>query len=365
MLLRLDENVEIDTTYITCAEYQLFVDEKLNTGQPRQPDHWKESIFISGHATEPISGIRASDAVEFCEWLTEQHATQDYRFRLPFLSEVRNYPVKHQQKLQIGCWCKDGLEFVVAGMEPRVKQLWQAQVANRLVIKFDSRHNSTLYNRVLSFYQSEREIEQELYHKVSKFFDRKSNPELYRDLERVIDQSFFRELDRISDTHDKGTIKFDHNFFRFLETIQERDLTRELDRRRLLECNLFSLLNQFLSRNLDRNCSDLFNLNIYQEVWKKIESHKATDFQLLYFPLMVMVIICHQLSIIYARASENKSTLREIQLNSSRCEEISYFYEEKRDKIFPSYAYLVLLDERQSGQICAWEGLRIVRERIY
>ena len=33
MLLRIDEKVEIDMSYITCAEYQLFIDEKLKAGE--------------------------------------------------------------------------------------------------------------------------------------------------------------------------------------------------------------------------------------------------------------------------------------------------------------------------------------------
>ncbi len=45
-------------------------------------------------------------------------------------------------------------------------------------------------------------------------------------------------------------------------------------------------------------------------------------------------------------------------------EEISHKYANKRDEIFPYYAFLVLLDERQSGRIPAWEGIRIVRERV-
>lgn len=362
MLLRLDENLEIDMGYITCAEYQLFIDDKLNAGQPRQPDHWIKGRFKPGSAKAPITGIRASDAVEFCEWLTVQNVDRDYRFRLPTPTEVKSYPIK--QELQMGCWCVRGQEFVVAGVEPQILKTWHSRLASCLAIKLDVIKDARLFEYVTDF--DKREININLYREVAKFFDRKSNPELYRDLERIIDKNFFRELDR-NDTHHLEVINFDHNFFRFLETVIERDLTRDLDRRRMLESRLFSALNYFFSRNIVRKPDYLLNLNfnIYQDIYQRIESNKATDFQLLYFPLMIIVMICHQLSIIYNQASQNRNLLQQIQFSSSRSEEISLYYADIRDKFFPFYAYLVLLNERQLEKIPAWEGIRIVRQRIY
>ena len=39
-LLRIDEYREIDTGFITCAEYQLFINAKKKEGIQRQPEHW-------------------------------------------------------------------------------------------------------------------------------------------------------------------------------------------------------------------------------------------------------------------------------------------------------------------------------------
>ena len=105
MLLRIDENVEIDMSYITCAEYQLFIDEKLETGEHRQPDHWTSYRFPPGDAKKSIIGIRFSDAEEFCEWLNQQQSPLGFKYRLPTLAEVEESPVAEKQ---VGCWCFDG-----------------------------------------------------------------------------------------------------------------------------------------------------------------------------------------------------------------------------------------------------------------
>src|SRR5215216_3807815 len=69
---RIDENTYIDDTLVTCAEYQLFIDEMRDQGKYFQPDHWTLYQFPEGHAREPILGVRHSDAVMFSEWLTER-----------------------------------------------------------------------------------------------------------------------------------------------------------------------------------------------------------------------------------------------------------------------------------------------------
>ncbi|MDY6782228.1 MAG: SUMF1/EgtB/PvdO family nonheme iron enzyme [Cyanobacteriota bacterium] len=92
MLRRIEDKVEIDTNYITCAEYQLFIDEKRAAGENRQPDHWKSYRFPPGDARKPIAGVRATDAEEFCEWLTQQHAELGVKYRLPTSREVEENP---------------------------------------------------------------------------------------------------------------------------------------------------------------------------------------------------------------------------------------------------------------------------------
>jgi hypothetical protein len=87
---RIDENTYIDDTLVTCAEYQLFIDEMHEQGKYHQPDHWISYQFPDGHPKEPIFGVRPSDARAFCDWLTKREAST-WLFRLPTFYEARNY----------------------------------------------------------------------------------------------------------------------------------------------------------------------------------------------------------------------------------------------------------------------------------
>ncbi len=96
-LFEIDENLEIDPSYITCAEYQLFVDQQLNSGER----------FQAGSAIRPITQISYQNALEFCNWLSidapliSRSKGFSY-YRLPTATEVQNYPAKVHR--QLGCW---------------------------------------------------------------------------------------------------------------------------------------------------------------------------------------------------------------------------------------------------------------------
>ncbi len=90
-LLRLNEVMDISDSYVSCAEYQLFIDDMLAEGIYRQPDHWPGTSFTNGSARLPVSGVRASDASEFCKWLTrrmKERGHANYIFRLPTAEEA-------------------------------------------------------------------------------------------------------------------------------------------------------------------------------------------------------------------------------------------------------------------------------------
>ncbi len=100
---RVDENTYIDDTLVTCVEYQLFIDEMLKQGRHRQPDHWNSHRFPVGQAREPILGVRHSDALAFCEWLT-QHEDGKWKYRLPTQVEAIEYPIKPTVQFSLGYW---------------------------------------------------------------------------------------------------------------------------------------------------------------------------------------------------------------------------------------------------------------------
>ncbi|MBW4658940.1 MAG: NACHT domain-containing protein [Drouetiella hepatica Uher 2000/2452] len=134
-LLRIDDRTEIDMGYVSCAEYQLFVDEKRLSGENYQPQYWTGDRFPPGTANQAIVGVRASDAKAFCEWLTQHSSTLgetylegeaavfmgEFRFRLPTLDEVQ----QHSGAVSISCWCWDGDRVVTHGIKSR--DLWYDQ----------------------------------------------------------------------------------------------------------------------------------------------------------------------------------------------------------------------------------------------
>jgi hypothetical protein len=102
-LQRIDDKCEIDLTYLTCVEYQLFLDDMRAQGNYCQPDHWTDFTFTKGWGREPVCGVRYEDAVEFCKWLTERQGGETL-FRLPFASEAEKW---QPENVHIAAWCGD------------------------------------------------------------------------------------------------------------------------------------------------------------------------------------------------------------------------------------------------------------------
>ncbi len=356
MLLRIDENVEIDMSYITCAEYQLFIDEGLKANEHRQPDHWKSYRFPPGDAKKPITGVRSSDAKEFCEWLNQQQSVLGFKYRLPTLAEVEEYPVTEKQ---VGCWCFDAEQRILAKIETGQKQTWEQKLGEVLAI------NRDLY----------RDLNRDLYRDLNRDLNLDLNPDLNLDLNLDLnpdlkpDINLDLNLDLYRDINRDLYRVLNRDLYLDLYRNLYRDINRDLNR--VLNRDLYRDLNRVLNRNLYR---DLYgglyrglnrDLNrVLEGQFKAIEAGKASDFLLLYFPLLPVIVIYHFLSVTYGVISQNEAALNTINLSRQENEAISRNYLEKLNEIYPLYVYLVLLDERQAGRIPAWESIRIVRERV-
>jgi energy-coupling factor transporter ATP-binding protein EcfA2 len=104
-LQHIDEDIEIDLKYITYAEYQLFLDESRTQGQYYQPDHWTEDTFPKGSAQTPICGVRAEDADAYCQWLRQRQGG-GISSRLPLPKEAKEYPAEIGSK-EFATWCQN------------------------------------------------------------------------------------------------------------------------------------------------------------------------------------------------------------------------------------------------------------------
>jgi hypothetical protein len=111
----IDDRRAIDLQYVSCAEYQVFLDDMRVQNRYRQPDHWQAHHHPPGRATTPISGIRAKDAQEFAEWLNSRRGTGGI-FRLPTAAEAREFPPAEGTALMT--WCRDGDTFSLVGPTP-------------------------------------------------------------------------------------------------------------------------------------------------------------------------------------------------------------------------------------------------------
>lgn len=125
-LASLDGSAQIDRRFVTCAEYQLFLDSRSNSGRWLQPDHWPDRRFPPGHADAPILGVRPTDAAEFCSWLTE-HFGEEGLIRLPTVAEAREVPPTQGDDLATWCQGVDGAPALV-GVNPRLVDKLSAQL---------------------------------------------------------------------------------------------------------------------------------------------------------------------------------------------------------------------------------------------
>lgn len=144
-MIRLSDSCEIDTSYMSCAEYQLFIDDELAKGRGRSPDHWTRPHYPKGDALQPVAGIRHTDAVELCKWLTGKARAKgevQTRFRLPTQVEaeastlepiVRDSLLDQLRPRSMGTWCQASPPDVprVIGMADAVHIQWQNVLAEQ------------------------------------------------------------------------------------------------------------------------------------------------------------------------------------------------------------------------------------------
>jgi hypothetical protein len=92
-----------DESLITCAEYQLFLDEQRPESQFFQPDHWPDYRYPAGWGLRPMAGVRAADAVAFCQWLSARQ-TGEWAYRLPTAHEARDAARLAETLTGVGYW---------------------------------------------------------------------------------------------------------------------------------------------------------------------------------------------------------------------------------------------------------------------
>jgi hypothetical protein len=153
-MYRIDEGTYIDTSLLTCAEYQLFIDEMREHGKNFQPDHWISYQYPEGHANYPIFGVRSSDAIAFLKWLTQRDERERY-YRLPKVKEANEFPLAPIEVVPSGYWAlsSDNMpEFIwinrIEGIDFALDV--DANLAHILSLNRDINHNSEFLNNLFN-----------------------------------------------------------------------------------------------------------------------------------------------------------------------------------------------------------------------
>ncbi len=115
-MVHLSDEIYVDTSLITCAEYQTFLDDQRARGQYLQPDHWTAYHFPLGQGNAPVLGVRPSDVAAFCAWLTECEPGP-WLYRPPEVGELEkegDSGLPGTLPAGTGYWLKDGMGFAWA-----------------------------------------------------------------------------------------------------------------------------------------------------------------------------------------------------------------------------------------------------------
>jgi hypothetical protein len=400
--VQIDENVEIDVSYISCAEYQLFIHEQQFVANKLcQPDHWAGIYFTKGMALQPIAGIRADDAVKFCEWLTvrlQSRGKLKSSFRLPTAIEAKSNPVRAQftdllfkelQGTAIGTWCSD--KIAVAGgpaefLKPTGTELRKKILA--LLVTDVSCIFTVLWIRVLDRAPSlighpdlrARALSRALdsVHILAGALARDFDLDSALDLDGAFELALALDLDPgrnveldhelalgLTRTREPG-FALDHALDRALAVASDR--TRELASALELEIDLihgldFSRALEY-NRNFETNHARELNREFKRVVDRVLNRTSSRNQDLnrdRNFCLAAAWIL--QSALLHKRKGYLIRVLKLLWKSDSqriRRTEMAAI----RDNYLVAYVALAWLEDRSVGNLPAWEGIRLVREII-
>ena len=147
--VRLDEEREIDTNYVSCAEYQTFLDDMTAQKKSHHPLHWPTNQFPKGAALKPIAGVRFEDAAAFCQWINSRARARGetgIHYRLPTPDEASDNllaPLNANPLFEdlhgddVGCWCDDVIPT-------RIGVARDLEIMQREIIRRQAIHDATI-----------------------------------------------------------------------------------------------------------------------------------------------------------------------------------------------------------------------------
>ena len=323
----LDKQSDIDSSTITQAEYQLFLDQQLQSNACAHPDHWGDPRFQPENASNPITGVRIEDAIAFCQWLKQTQPStnplEHLDYRLPTFTEATKYPLDNKQA---GYWCVQSGHFRVTGVGDRWQEMWQNSLSTRLE----------------QAVERDRPI-------IDRLARRTDLPLL---LDQLINKSKTLELDLSLDLrrawNDVLGLKLDRAFSLMKNRAIDSQSTSNLVRLRAAIGTIRQQLppsNQRLSRTPNAAPQNLDAVRAY---------------------LLVIASFWDELTQVYTQLSHQRRGIRWLPDRISGIaampqEQRVNLCQKQRDEVMTLYRFFVLLDERRANNMPTWEGIRIVR----
>jgi energy-coupling factor transporter ATP-binding protein EcfA2 len=221
----------VDTSLVTCVEYQLFLLDEQHYGSIVAPDHWDKYTFPQSQGQDALLGVRVENARAFCRWLTERDREGQF-YRLPRGEERQmiKRSVGAMLPKDTGYWEEDGT-IIWSHMGP------SSSLKEQVVIASDLASASDLARRLV--------------HNCNLDLARNSDLNLVsvRVLARDLAFDLARDLDPDPDSDLVRARKLANNLAFYLDSNRDSDLVRAHIRARDLANNLAFYL--ALHRNLD------------------------------------------------------------------------------------------------------------------
>ncbi|MGJ3251090.1 MAG: NACHT domain-containing protein [Elainellaceae cyanobacterium] len=312
-------DVYIDSDYITHAEYQLFLDDQQRLGRYYRPDHWTLFRFTPAAAPAPIVGVRAEDAHAFCHWLTQRRTSLGFRYRLPMDYEAIQYPSHDRPSSgqSVGYWCITRNRLVLQGIRPDPWRQWHDE----------------LLPKVRDALERDRLVAENLVPPAVTSLTLNDTHPVRLTLDATLDLS--RALQKIADP--KLTRAF--ALIRNLGQHRTTDDIRALNRAIIQARNALPKRDRLLNRQYNQD-RDLIDVRAY---------------------LLLIIILWERLGDRYGSVTHRRQHRHFMRFLAQRDETIQRECIQNRDETLNLYAFFVLVDARRSGQMPAWESIRIVQ----
>ena len=339
---------QIEIAYITYEIYQHFINEKKERdGKNRQPDHWNSYKFAKDDATKPIAGVRASDAKEFCNWLNKQYSRSGERYRLP--SQVEEFENYLGEEVSIGYWCNTKEKYKILGIQTTEKEAWKSKASE--ILKETHNQDKLYQDIILALVFA---LEKNPYEAKEFADDINLNGIVQNILRRHIDWNCIVDK-QIEDGINADVMLSDApklylTNFKTIAKDHHIDLNRHFSN--IPDFNLKLLFNDApkIDAAIKQECK--------RELNRELRYNRNSSYSRYYWLLIYAIL--HLLSTVYKKAVDY-SIWPSMKKNRHK---LSCNYATLREKAFNIYIAFVLINERRRGNISAWEGIRVVKEKL-